>query len=135
MPGTLGSILGVLFYFLLIKSNFFYIYLVTIFCLISIFICDYAEKKIFKIKDPKEIVIDEIAGILVSYSVLSEFSKNLYINIICGFLLFRFFDITKPFPIKQVQKTKGGLGIMLDDIIAGIYTALLLKLIVAFQVF
>ena len=84
----------------------------------------YAERYFDK-KDPHECVIDEVAGqmlclILVPYSITSYLT---------AFLVFRFFDILKPFPIRRIEKICGGLGIMSDDLIAGIYTAGLIHLI------
>ena len=98
--------------------------------------------KIFKKEDPKEIVIDEFIGQsipLISYSFLSFFYvgssfDNFFLFfegrpfvgwLITSFILFRFFDILKPFPINIIdKKMKNGLGIMLDDIIAGIYSTI-----------
>lgn len=69
-------------------------------------------------KDPGPVVIDEIAGMFLSVLSLPR-SLGL---LLAAFLLFRFFDIVKPFPIRQSQKLAGGLGVMLDDLIAGMYT-------------
>ena len=75
-------------------------------------------------KDSSFIVIDEWAGMFITYSLVSF---NL-INILCGFVLFRIFDIFKPWPARTLENLKGGWGVMLDDIIAGIYAALALYL-------
>ena len=125
MPGTFGTMLGVIFFLFL--SNFlgnFLILGIFLFVLFSIFIADFSEKNIFKIKDAKEIVIDEICGIMVAMYGLRNNLTLIYVLI--AFLLFRFFDIIKPFPIKKLQKLNGGVGIVIDDFIAGIYTYLLI---------
>ena len=71
-------------------------------------------------KDPPFIVIDEWAGSFITYSLVL-FSP---VNIICGFIFFRFFDIMKPWPIKMFETLQGGWGVVLDDVIAGIYASL-----------
>lgn len=73
-------------------------------------------------KDPGAIVIDEVAG--MTLSVLA-FSLTLP-TLVTGFLLFRLFDILKPYPIRASQSAPGGLGVMVDDLIAGLYTAIVL---------
>lgn len=55
------------------------------------------------------------------------------LNIIIGFILFRFFDVVKPFPAKNFQKIHGGFGVMLDDIVAAVYANILLQIIVLFK--
>lgn len=75
--------------------------------------------------DPREIVVDEVAGVWLLLSVL-PLSLNGYI---AGFILFRFFDIIKPWPVSWVDRnTPGGLGVMLDDIAAALYPMVLLGL-------
>ena len=76
--------------------------------------------------DPKEVVIDEVAGMFISLLAITSIN---FLQISLAFIFFRCFDITKPFPISWVDKNiKSGLGIMLDDIIAGIFAYLLLRL-------
>jgi phosphatidylglycerophosphatase A len=79
-------------------------------------------------RDPSEIVIDEVAGFSVALFLLSLS----WLNLVLGFLLFRFFDISKPFPIRRLERVKGGFGIVLDDLLAGIYANLVLRLILRF---
>jgi phosphatidylglycerophosphatase A len=76
--------------------------------------------------DPQIVVIDEVAGQLISYLGLAT-PKTFALNwkyLLLGFILFRVFDIWKPFPARQAESLPGGLGIMADDWIAGIYAAL-----------
>lgn len=126
--GTFGSVVGVIIWVFSSKWKFypFIIFLITI---IGFFLSDYAEKKIFFKKDPSAIVIDEVAGMLVSYLIFKfTFDIRSFFILILGFVIFRFFDILKPQPIKVIQKLPGGIGIMIDDIVAGCFTCLLLYL-------
>jgi phosphatidylglycerophosphatase A len=77
------------------------------------------------IEDPSIVVIDEVAGQLVAFLFLPVNAFNL----ICGFVAFRAFDIWKPFPIRRLEALKGGVGIMADDLLAGVYANLALQLI------
>ena len=84
------------------------------------------KKNIFLDTDDKSIVIDEIFG----YLVFMIFFENTVFNIIIGFILFRFFDILKPFPIYLIdKKIKNSFGVMLDDIVAGLFAGIMLLLI------
>ena len=80
-------------------------------------------------KDPGLVVIDEIAGMLVTMIAAPAAPMIM----ILGFILFRIFDILKPFPIRLIdQRIHGGLGIMLDDIVAGLYSLIILQLAIRF---
>ncbi len=81
-----------------------------------------------KSKDPRKIVIDEVAG---QYLIFFRLSPS-WINILGGFLLFRFFDILKPFPIRKIENFPKGWGIMLDDTMAAIYAGIILNLYLLF---
>lgn len=78
--------------------------------------------------DPHEVVIDEVAGFLLTLCLLPPTGLTLSM----GFVLFRFFDIAKPFPIKRLEKMRGGWGIVLDDLMAGIYAHLCLRILFLF---
>jgi len=73
-------------------------------------------------KDPQFVVIDEVSGQMIAY--FSPFTLLNWKSLLLGFILFRVFDIWKPFPARQAESLPGGLGIMADDWIAGIYAAL-----------
>ena len=80
-------------------------------------------------KDPAQVVIDEVAGQLVTFMfVPASFLHPLMI--LTGFVLFRAFDIIKPYPIRRVESLHGGLGIVGDDIVAGLYAGAVLALVV-----
>jgi phosphatidylglycerophosphatase A len=74
-------------------------------------------------KDPGVIVIDEVAGMMVAVLLLPRTPGVL----LCAFLLFRLFDIWKPFPAGEAQALRGGFGVVVDDLIAGVYALVLLK--------
>ena len=122
--GTFATLATLPFVFLLLKQNFYIqILFITITFLFGIKISSLAEK-FFNKKDDNKIVIDEVVGFLVSIVGLSVNSIHIFI---IAFLLFRFFDITK-LGFKKVQKISSGLGVMIDDIIAGLLTNFILRL-------
>ena len=128
-PGTMASFITCLIYYFLfsIDVNFYYFFFIFLILLIySIILIDKLSHH-FKEKDPKEIVIDEFIGQSIPLIFMSEYiisSKNPLLFFL-AFFLFRFFDILKPFPINIIdKKMKNGLGVVLDDIIAGIYTSI-----------
>jgi phosphatidylglycerophosphatase A len=76
-------------------------------------------------EDPRFVVVDEIAGQLLTYL----FVPINAVNLITGFAAFRVFDIWKPFPIRRLERLKGGVGIMADDLMAGVYGNLALQIL------
>ena len=137
-PGTFASLIVCLIFFFLL-SKFSISILLFIFLIISLysFIAINNSFDTFNTEDPQEIVIDEAVGQLIPLFALPVY-ETLYIApkefyFVAAFVLFRIFDIWKPFPINYVDNnTKGSLGIMLDDIIAGIYTTLILLIVFIF---
>lgn len=93
--------------------------------LIAIWSSHRTEKLLGK-EDPPEVVIDETAGFFVTMVLL----PLTWQNIALGFILFRVFDIVKPWPIRQAERLRGGLGIVMDDLLAGVYAHLVLRGIV-----
>lgn len=79
-------------------------------------------ERVLERKDPGIIVVDEVAGMIVSVLFLPRTPQVL----LAAFLLFRVFDIWKPFPVRASQDLPGGFGVMVDDLLAGLYTLLLL---------
>ncbi|MCK4842466.1 MAG: phosphatidylglycerophosphatase A [Methylococcales bacterium] len=127
MPGTMGTVAAIPVYLVCIQANFWlYSVLTVLACVIGVKICADAAKKLGE-HDFGGIVWDEIAGYLVTMWFV-PFSWH---AVFLGFVLFRFFDILKPWPIKWIdQKLEGGLGIMLDDILAGLFSAVILLFII-----
>ena len=125
-PGTFGSLAGILLCFILSKTSVLTaIYCIIIFIIFSIWIANDAEKILNK-KDPGSIVIDEIAGMAVTMIGLPF---NVF-YVASGFFIFRVLDITKPFPIRYIDKrVSGGAGIVFDDIAAGIIANVILRMI------
>ena len=128
-PGTWGSLVGLVLFFLLHNlSTPVYLAVTAAIFLIGIFAAGETEK-IMDRKDPGLVVIDEIAGMLVTMIAAPAAPMIM----ILGFILFRIFDILKPFPIRLIdQRIHGGLGIMLDDIVAGLYSLIILQLAIRF---
>ena len=139
-PGTVASFTTSLIFI------FFYNFKINVIFLILgvslLFVCSVYSidqfKKSFDEVDSKEIVIDEFVGqsipILMIYSLLPK--NNTAIFIVCvliSFVTFRLFDITKPYPINKIdKKMKNGFGVMLDDVVAGIYSSIILLIIIWF---
>ena len=124
-PGTFGSIIGLPLVFLLSRINLLLsVAYILLFILFAIGIAS-ATEKILNQKDPAKIVIDEIAGIMVAFTGLPFNLKT----VIAGFVIFRVFDILKPFPIRSLERrVSGGSGVVLDDVLAGVYANLILRL-------
>ena len=128
-PGTLGTLVAIPIYYFLsgIPSPLYEITLVGFFFL-SVWVSENAER-FFAKKDDQRIVIDEIMGFLITMLWIPKTVPF----IIIGFFLFRFFDILKPFPIRRLEKElKGGYGVVLDDVLAGIYGNIILHVINVF---
>ena len=123
-PGTMGSLIGVLIgCFLILNLDVkFYLIFLLIFIIVSYLLCE-AHLKFYNKKDPKEVVVDEISGqfIAILGCVQSDKSSYVFLSLLLSFVLFRFFDITKIGPIKRFENLPNGIGIMADDIVAGLF--------------
>jgi phosphatidylglycerophosphatase A len=125
-PGTTGTLVGVLICLIFSPLHWLLRLLIVIFLLVlAIYIAERAEQ-VYRKKDDQRIVIDEIAGFQVTILPVAITGLHLLV----GFVLFRIFDILKPFPLRDLQKMSGGLGIVLDDVAAGIYAGIVLWLLV-----
>jgi phosphatidylglycerophosphatase A len=91
-------------------------------------------EKMHGAKDPQKVVIDEVAGQFIALIAVPIQFEDWW-TIIIAFLLFRFFDIVKPYPARKFENLHGGLGIMADDVVAGIYAAIGVALVVTVQSF
>lgn len=129
-PGTFGTLVALPLCFLLSLCNisFVAIFIIT-FIVLAIWVSQEAEQLI-KEKDPGCIVIDEIAGMMVTLLGL-PFDP---LTVVTGFLIFRILDIFKPFPARMLERTiPGGAGVVLDDIAAGIWGNLILRIVLIFM--
>ncbi|MCL5031227.1 MAG: phosphatidylglycerophosphatase A [Bacteroidetes bacterium] len=122
--GTFGSLAGLIIYYIPgFEKPFILIPAIILFTFYGVYVGTKFEKVYGE--DPSECTIDEVVGMWIS---LLFVPKNLIISII-AFLIWRFFDITKPSPARQMEKLKGGFGIMMDDVVAGFYSLVLVHLI------
>ncbi len=133
-PGTAGTMMAIFIF--AIEYIFFYEYswiinlIVVVLLLIpAIKIAD-EGRKYFKCEDPPQVVIDEMLGFWIAV-LFFPFSIKL---VIIAFVLFRLFDIIKPYPISRLDKIRGGLGIMLDDYLAGVAVWLIIFILIIVQI-
>ncbi|MFN4244554.1 MAG: phosphatidylglycerophosphatase A [Brevinematia bacterium] len=133
--GTFGTILGVLIFIFLSPYPIIFYITILLLTILAFPITAYAEKEIFKEKDSKYIVIDEIVGYLFA-TIGFTFSNNFegIILIVLTFVIFRIFDIFKPYPLIHIQSMENSVGIVLDDIFAGILTNLLVRIMISFDI-
>jgi phosphatidylglycerophosphatase A len=139
-PGTFGSAVGVLIYLLFDgmetgAMSFFstggwtnaQIYawlhvvnliLFLLFCLLGVWASGRATR-LFKDKDPQRVVVDEVMGQLLTFLFIPFGAPWFFV--VAGFLLFRLFDIWKPYPIDSLQNLPAGIGVCADDLLAGVY--------------
>lgn len=130
-PGTAGSLGGLALYFFARNTFGGEIELPLLFVVVAsgIWAASVAERS-FQKKDPGLVVIDEVAGMLLT---LLWIEASIGVALI-GFLAFRFFDIVKPFPARYCEQFHGGWGIMLDDLVAAVYAALSIRIILWMQI-
>lgn len=132
-PGTWGAAEAILLLIPFLWFNvppsvltLFLSFLIIIFTWIGVKSVDYLQKEWGD--DPKQVVIDEMIGVWIAIIGLPF---NI-VNLILGFILFRFFDIAKPLGIRELEKIEGGWGVMLDDALAGVYANVVLQIIIFF---
>lgn len=131
-PGTMGAIVGCLALWLFEKYNLIsttstpllFIGLIVITTILGIIATDKLEADWGK--DPSKVVLDEVIGMWITMM----FVPLSFLNVLIGFVLFRFFDIAKPLGIRKLESLKGGVGVMADDILAGIYANIVLQIII-----
>ncbi|OPY72697.1 MAG: Phosphatidylglycerophosphatase A [Syntrophorhabdus sp. PtaU1.Bin050] len=117
-PGTCGSVFGCVLLYLLpsVFASAIFVMVLTVAAVMAINSFSYEGE------DPGYIVIDEVIGMLVT--MIGH--KVTIANLLAGFVLFRLFDIVKPFPIKRAERLRKGYGVVADDILAGIFASLIL---------
>ena len=122
-PGSFASLAGVGLFILLQERLLGYVITLSIITIIGFLSCGKMEKIVGK-KDPSCIVIDEVAGMMIALFMLPAISSVM----ITSFFLFRAFDMFKIYPCSRLESLPGSAGIMLDDILAGVYTNIILHL-------
>ncbi len=130
IPGTFGSLAAVGLYYLIKDSPLIYFTVTSAIIVLGFLVCSRAEE-VFNKKDSRYIVIDEVAGMLIALSFL-PYDIRL---VIIGFLIFRLLDTFKPYPACALESLKGGAGVMADDIVAGLYTNIILQIVLRFASF
>jgi phosphatidylglycerophosphatase A len=125
-PGTFGSAVGLLLWFALPSSPLVQAIAIVVIFVVGSWSGSVAERHFGRI-DPGHVVIDEVAGMLVTLFLVPVG----WMGVLAGFLLFRIADIIKPYPANRLERLPGGLGIMADDVMAGIYANLALRLTLA----
>ena len=128
-PGTAGSLVGVALYVLLGLSDSMLAEMMTIFIVgaLGVWASGIAEGH-FRCIDPGPVTIDEVFGMLVSLAMLDISWSGL----VLAFFLFRLFDIVKIYPSAKLEQIEGGIGIMADDALAGLYTNITLRIVLWF---
>ena len=148
-PGTWGSLLAVAFYLVLRFSLFGPLIATTnqasyslLFIAIEVLIIGAVTfvgiwaasrtERLLRLKDPGKVVVDEVAGQLIALvAVPSAAHPYSFAWVVVAFILFRFFDIVKPYPARKFEALHGGLGIMADDLVAGAYAGVIVSVVVA----
>lgn len=128
-PGTWGTLAGVILYLLLLPFSFsIYLVIVTVAFIFGCWLCEKVAKQM-NLYDHASVVWDEVVG----YCVAMIGAPKHWISVIMGFILFRLFDIMKPWPIRWVdQHVKSGFGMMLDDVLAGLFVCIIFQV---YQIF
>tara|TARA_B000000557_G_C20779977_1_gene446040 strand:+ start:200 stop:592 length:393 start_codon:yes stop_codon:yes gene_type:complete len=123
MPGTLGSLVAIPFGYLILKYHGIWLLIFTVITLIIIsffLISKYLQMN--ENNDPQEIIIDEFVGQLIALIFISD----QIIDLFACFFLFRLFDILKIFPVNKAEKIPGAIGVIADDIVAGLMAGTIL---------
>jgi phosphatidylglycerophosphatase A len=131
-PGTAGSALGVALVIALRQTSLQPLWLAVclaaltgLLFLVGVWSAGKAEK-VFGRVDPGQVVIDEVAGQIITFVATPRVTWK---GLIIGFILFRAFDIIKPFPARRAERFSGGWGIMVDDVVAGLYSLIVLVIL------
>lgn len=131
-PGTVGAAEGVAIFLALVglhlrqPSALFLLVLANVIVFVVGVWASSRACKMIGHEDPRQVVIDEVSGQLIALSPLA--GSPSVAGVIVAFVLFRLFDIFKPYPIRKLERLHGGLGVMADDALAGIYAAVLIWL-------
>ena len=125
-PGTFGSLFAILVWYIsIIYLNIYFFYVI----LIIVFICSFKAINIYlkneNKDDPSEVVVDEFIG--QSLPLIFLFQFNVY-EVLLAFSSFRLFDIFKIYPVNKVENIKGASGVIMDDVVAGIYSLIIIMI-------
>jgi phosphatidylglycerophosphatase A len=124
-PGTAGSAVGVLLFYVLSSLPLPWYIAITVFVTLASIWCAGTAERMLGTNDPPQVVIDEIAGQLITLAALPAH----WTYMLGGFLLFRLLDIIKPWPANRINRDMhGGAGIVLDDVVAGVYANIVLQI-------
>ena len=127
-PGTVGSAAGIVLGFLLWRYAGFawwhFLVLAAVACVPAVWAAGRTARDL-KLDDPQIVVVDEVVGQWIALAGARQFG---WLEFAAAFALFRLFDIWKPPPVRQLERLHGGLGIVADDVMAGVYAALVLFL-------
>ena len=128
-PGTAGSIVGVLVYILIeaLHGGAYYLHAIIFFFIVGIWASSRVEHRWGH--DAQRIVIDEVVGQMITFGIAAGRYQLSAFYIALGFGLFRLFDIVKPFPIRRLERFRGGIGVVADDVGAGLYALGVLTLV------
>lgn len=130
-PGTFGTLGAIPLYIginflrnifpnITLYNSFYFMFLMTFFAL-SVYVSDVSERIIFQKEDPQQVVIDEVLGYMTTLFLVNPVGvKEFLVAIGLAFVIFRFLDITKIGPIDKVQDLKDGIGVTMDDFLAGV---------------
>jgi len=140
-PGTVASFFTSIIFIICFNFQINIIFLILTVIIIFVFSIYSIDKfkNYFSEIDSREIVIDEFVGqsipILTIYNLVSQNNIEIFfLYVLISFILFRFFDIIKPYPVNIIDRSmKNGFGVMLDDVIAGIYSSIILLIIIFFM--
>ena len=124
-PGTIGSIVGLLVFWLIKDSASFTVevLVITILFFVGVWASTIVEQ-VLQRQDPGVVIVDEVVGMLVALMLLPPTTTVIFL----AFFLFRFFDIVKPYPARWCEQLSRGWGIMMDDVVAGLYVNVLLHI-------
>ena len=125
-PGTFGSLVGVLMVWLFFPAGMGWQFLwVVVTTGLAVYVSGWLAQAEDR-KDPSMVVADEIVGVFVTFTALPTHLSGSVLLV--GFLLFRAFDIWKPWPIRRLEKLPGGWGIVMDDVLAGVFANIILQI-------
>lgn len=128
-PGTAGALVGVLVYLAIerLHAGAYYLHAIIFFLVAGTWASSRVE--LLYGRDSQRIVIDEVAGQMITFAAAAGRFQLSALYIIVGFGLFRLFDIAKPFPVRLLERFKGGVGVIADDVGAGLYALAALTLL------